>query len=120
MRSVRPSRGLPTEVLVSASQIRMVLSLHLEVMCGGEGGLILMVLCFALMNDYTFQVVTNFRTDVAGERLPVGMVKKCRKDCHAFDSQRIGFKRTSMSNDGLLPSVKVLVFAQPPPILRRG
>ena len=41
------------------------------------------------------------------------MVKECGKDCLAFDSQQIGFKRTIMSNYRVLPIVEILMFTQP-------
>jgi len=74
-----------------------------------------MVPSSALMNDCPVQVVTYIRTDMAAECLLVGMVKKCRKNRHASDSQQIGFWRTVVSNNRFLPSVEVLMCAQPSP-----
>lgn len=74
-----------------------------------------MVHSSALMNDPTFQVVTPIRTDIALECFSVVVVKECRMDRLAFDSQCIVFKGTIMSYDRVLPSVEILVFAQPCP-----
>ena len=79
----------------------------------GREGLFLVVHSAALMNDCNFWVITQIRTDIAPERLPIGMVKECSKDRLAFDSQQIGFKRTIMSNYRVPPSVEILMFAQP-------
>lgn len=81
--------------------------------------LILIVHSHTLVDDCIVQVATNVRTDITGQSLPVHMVKECCKNCHAFDSQRIGITRTIMSNDGLLPSVEILMVAQPPPCLTK-
>ena len=43
------------------------------------------------------------------------MVKKHRKDGLAFDPQRISIKGTITSNDRVLPSVEIIMPAQPPP-----
>ena len=79
--------------------------------------LLLMVHSHTLMDDCVIQVVTDIRTDMAGKRAPVCMVKERRKDRHALDPQVIGFKKTIPSNDRLLSSVDILVFAEPSPYL---
>ncbi len=78
-------------------------------------GLILVVHSPTLMKYCIIQVVTHIRTDIAPEHFSVGMVKKCCKDRLAFDSQYIGFRRTIMSYDRVLPSVEIFVCAQPSP-----
>jgi hypothetical protein len=80
----------------------------------GEG-LILVVQGRALMRDCGSQVVTHILTDIAPERLHVGMVKEGCKDGLALDSQQIDFTRTITSNDRVLPSVEILVSAEPSP-----
>ena len=52
---------------------------------------------------------------MALERCSVGMVKECRKNRLAFDSQCFVFKRAIISYDRVVPSFDILVGAQPSP-----
>jgi hypothetical protein len=67
------------------------------------------------MIDGIYHIVIGVRTDEAGKRSPVGMVKECCKDSHAFDPQQICFEETIIPNDRVLSSVEILMFAQPSP-----
>ena len=59
--------------------------------------------------------MTHIRTNIARERFSVGVIKECRKDRLAFDSQCLVFKGTIISYDRVLPSVEIVVVAQPSP-----
>jgi hypothetical protein len=70
-----------------------------------------------LMKNRILEIITDVRTDMAGECPSVRMVKECRKHRHAFDSKGISFRRTIIPNDWVLPSVEVFVVAEPSPYL---
>ena len=48
------------------------------------------------------------------------MIKKNRKDALAFDPQRVSIKGTITSNDRVLPSVEIIMPAQPPPCFKEN
>jgi hypothetical protein len=70
------------------------------------------------MKNRSLDIITDVRTDMAGECPSRRMVKECRKHRHAFDSKGISFRSTIIiPNDWALPSVEVFGVAEPSPYL---